>query len=189
MRFPNQIRSRLAHVFLLPVLFFSFASPAWSAAAEPAAAVQLAALAERYIDRYLELNPLEASQLTNDERYEDKFVNELTTGHRAAILKLNTDTLKALNRIAVKKLSAADRITHELLHYQLRINLEELQYDFYRTPVNQFYSMPVTLVQLASTEGAQPFHSVANYEHFLTRLDGFPVGILPFSYRGMLRHL
>jgi uncharacterized protein (DUF885 family) len=174
MRFPCQIQARLAQVILLPVLAFSLASPAWSAAVAPAASVQLAALAERYIDGYLELNPLEASQLTNDERYEDKFVNELTTGHRAAVLKLNTETLQALKRIDGKKLSAADRITHELLQYQLKTNLEELQFDFYRTPVNQFYSMPVTLVQLASTEGAQPFRSVANYEHFLTRLDGFP---------------
>jgi uncharacterized protein (DUF885 family) len=174
MRFPCQIRSRLAGVCLLPALVFSLAGPAWSAAAAPAASVQLAALAERYVDRYLELNPLEASQLTNDARYEDKFVNELTAGHRAAVRKLNTETLQALKRIAGKKLSAADRITHELLQYQLRTNLAELQFDFYRTPVNQFYSMPVTLVQLASTEGAQPFRSVANYEHFLTRLDGFP---------------
>lgn len=171
MHFSFRIKFQLATVSMLA---FFLAIPAWAKTVAPTASHQLNALAERYIDKYLELNPLDASQLTNEERYEDKFVNELTAGHRATVVKLNTETLKALNRIDLKQLNAAERITRDLLDYQLRTNLEEMHYDFYRTPINQFYSLPVTLVQLASTEGAQPFKTVANYEHFLTRLDGFP---------------
>ncbi|MES2049323.1 MAG: DUF885 domain-containing protein [Pseudomonadota bacterium] len=171
MHFPLQIKTQLATA---SILAFFLASPAHAKTVTPSASSQLSALAERYIDKVLELNPLDASQLTGEERYEDKFVNELTAGHRANVGKLNIDTLRALKRIDPKKLSAADRITRDLLDYQVRNNLEEMQYDFYRTPINQFYSMPVTLVQLASTEGAQAFKTVANYEHFLTRLDGFP---------------
>ena len=53
------------------------------------------------------------------------------------------------------------------------MKLEELRYDFYLTPFNQFYAVPLTLVQFASTEGSQPFRTVADYEAFLQRLDGF----------------
>jgi uncharacterized protein (DUF885 family) len=174
MHFPRQMRSRLVSCTLFPMLALFLANPGWSKTVAPSASAQLAALAERYTDRFLELNPLDASQLTNEERYEDKFVNDLTAAHRATVVKLNTDILQSLNKIDLKKLSAADRITRDLLDYQLHTNLEEMRHDFYRTPINQFYSMPLTLVQLASTEGAQPFKTVANYEHFLSRLDGFP---------------
>ncbi len=174
MHFPRQMRSPFTYVTIVPVLAFFLANPVWSKTVVPSASTQLTALADRYIDKFLELNPLDASELTNEERYEDKFVNELSAKHRANVVKLNTDTLKALDRIDLTKLNAADRITRDLLDYQLRTNLEEMQYDFYRTPINQFYSMPVTLVQLASTEGAQKFQTVANYEHFLKRLNGFP---------------
>lgn len=174
MHFPRQLQSPIAYVTMLPLLAFFLASPAYAKTAAPSAASQLTALTERYVDQFLALNPLDASELTNEERYEDKFVNELTAEHRAAVVKFNTATLKALNHINAEKLSAAERISRDLLDYQVRTNLEEMQHHFYRTPINQFYSMPLTLVQLASTEGAQRFHTVANYEHFLKRLDGFP---------------
>ena len=174
MFFLRQMRSHFISSALLPVFVLALANPVWAKTVTPSASSQLSSLAERYIDKVLELNPLDASQLTGEERYEDKFVNELTAEHRATLFKFNTETLQALNRIDSKKLTASDRITRDLLDYQVHTNLEEAQYDFYRTPINQFYSLPVTLVQLASTEGAQPFKTVANYEHFLTRLDGFP---------------
>jgi uncharacterized protein (DUF885 family) len=174
MHLSRQIRFRFFFSAISSLLALSLAAPVWSKTTLPSASIQLAALAERYTDKWLELNPLNASQLTSEERYEDKFVNDLTPEYRATVVRFNTEILQSLNKIDLKKLSAADRITRDLLDYQLHANLEEMRYDFYRTPIHQFYAMPVTLVQLASTQGAQPFRTVANYEHFLTRLGGFP---------------
>ena len=162
-------------VFLLGVVFLSVIESA--AAATPPPSEVLAALADRFIAARLDLNPIMAMSITGDARYEDKFVNDLTPEFRARQHALFTDTLNALKKIDTRRMSESDRLTRAVLEYQLRIGLESEAYDFYLTPLNQFWSMPLTLVQLASTKGAQPFRSVANFDHFLTRLEGFPAWV------------
>lgn len=155
----------------------------WWVTAQPAIAVegtpsaQLATLADRFIERRMDLNPLMATWITGEARYDDKFVNDLTPEFRAAERALYAETLAALSQIDPRGLAETDRITHAVLEYQVNMGLEATKYDFYLTPINQFNSMPLTLVQLASTKGAQPFRTVANYEHFLTRVDGFPAWV------------
>lgn len=146
-------------------------APSASSAAAPA--VQLAALADRYIDGVFELNPVLATWL-GESRYAGKFVDNLTPEFRLRERRLQEGTLAALNKIDVRQLTHADALTHQVLAYRASMRLEELQYDFHLTPFNQFYSVPLTLVQFASTAGAQPFRTVADYEAFLQRLAGFP---------------
>ena len=137
----------------------------------------LAALADQFIETRLDLDPFLGTWLTGDARYEDKFVNNLTPAFRAKERDLFTDTLSALRKIDVRGLSESDRLTRAVLEYQVSRGLEAAKYDFYLTPIHQFNSVPLTLVQLASTKGAQPFRTFANYEHFLTRVDGFPAWV------------
>ena len=136
-------------------------------------AEQLATLAERYLDESFALNPIAAAR-TGEERYYGMFVNTLTPSYRERERALQIDTLDALKKIDAQQLPEADRLTRAVLEYRATLRLEELQYDFYLTPLNQFYSLPVTLVEFASTEGAQPFRTVKHYEQFLQRMEGFP---------------
>jgi uncharacterized protein (DUF885 family) len=136
-------------------------------------AQQLAALAETYLNDSFALNPLQATR-TGEERYFGMFVNNLTPAYRDSERKLQLKTLAALKQIDAQSLTDADRITRAVLEYRATMRLEELQFDFNLTPINQFYSLPVSLVELASTEGAQPFRTVRHYELFLERLAGFP---------------
>ncbi len=149
----------------------SVAAPA-SAAATPSQA--LAALADRYIDSTFDLNPLQGTGATGDERYADKFVDNLTPAYRAREAAFLDDMSKALRKIDAGKLSASERITYEILEYQVATRKDAAKLDLYRTPFNQFYSLPLTMVQYASTKGAQPFRTVVQYEQFLRRLEGFP---------------
>lgn len=171
-----RIRHRMLSLLLLLVSLGAISQTLQAAASESPSAA-LAALADRFVETRLDLDPLMGTRITGEARYEDKFVNNLTPEHRANEQALFADTLKALNKIDARKLSDADRLTRALLEYQARIGLDGAKFDFFLTPVNQFYSMPLSLVQLASTKGAQPFRTVANYEHFLTRIDGFPAWV------------
>ena len=137
------------------------------------AAEQLAALGDRYLERGFELNPIGATR-TGEERYFGLFVNDLTPEHRARERALQTETLAALKTIDEKQLAPADQLTRSILEYRVTMRLAELQYDFDLMPLSQFRSLPVTLVQFASTEGAQPFRTVKHYEQFLQRLEGLP---------------
>jgi len=149
------------------------AQPVEAPSSSVSSAAQLAALAERYVDGMFELNPIMATWL-GDPRYAGKFVDNLTPEFRFRDRTLNEGTLEALKKIDARQLAPADELTHQVLAYRASMRLEELQYDFHLTPFSQFYSMPLTLVQFASTEGAQPFRTVADYEAFLQRLEGFP---------------
>ena len=165
---------------LLTVLFCTAMQFAVAATQRPAPVPPsdaLAALADHFIEARLDLNPIMAMSITGEARYEDKFVNDLTPEFRARQHALFTDTLNALKKIDTRRLSESDRLTRAVLEYQLRNGLDGETYEFYLTPLNQFWSMPLTLVQLASTKGAQPFRSVANFDHFLTRMDGFPAWV------------
>ena len=157
-------------------------APAHPTAAQPPAAqaggvlspsAQLAVLAEQYVERTFELNPI-AATWNGEARYAGKFVDNLTAAYRERDRALQTGILAALKKIDPQQLADADRVTFEVLAYQATMRLEALQYDFHLTPFNQFYSVPLTLIQFASTEAAQPFRTVADYDAFLQRLDGFP---------------
>ena len=171
----NILKSSTSVVFagLLAACATVPAPPPAASTTSPAASAQLATLAERYVDQGFELDPLSATRI-GDDRYAGRFVNTLTPAHREQERALQKETLEALSKIDVRQLSPADRLTHAVIEYRARMALEGLQYDFYLTPFNQFYSLPLTLVQFASTEGAQPFRTVAHYDQFLQRLDGFP---------------
>ncbi len=143
------------------------------AAADASPAAQLERLAERYIDQSFELNPVMATWV-GESRYAGQFVNNLTPAFRARDRQLQVETLEALNKIDPAQLSDSGRLTHAVLAYRAGLRLDEQQFDFHLTPFSQFYSLPLTLLQFASTEGAQPFRSVADYDAFLRRLAGFP---------------
>ena len=170
--FTTLSRSILAASLCLAVQTANAQAPA-AAAADASPAAQLEWLAERYIDQTFELNPVMATWV-GESRYAGQFVNNLTPAFRARERQLQVDTLEALNKIDAAQLSDSGRLTHAVLAYRAGLRLDEQQFDFHLTPFNQFFSMPLTLVQFASTEGAQPFRSVADYDAFLRRLAGLP---------------
>jgi uncharacterized protein (DUF885 family) len=164
---------RAATVALIAWLIPAGPVPAAETLAASGASERLAQLAEQYIESTFELNPVMATW-SGEARYADKFVNNLTPAFREREKTLQVQTLRSLEQFDPSTLSEADRLTFDVLKYRATMRLEESQYDFYLTPFNQFYSMPLTLVQFASTEGAQPFRTVADYDAFLKRMEGFP---------------
>lgn len=153
---------------------WTFAQTAIAAASSVSStSVDLATLGEKYIDAMFALNPLSATS-AGDARFHDLFVNELAPATRARDRQLQTETLAALRAIDAASLSQNDQLTHAVMSYRAQQRLSALQLDFHLTPINHFNSLPLTLVGLASTGGAQPFRTVADYDAFLKRLDGFP---------------
>ena len=151
--------------------FTSVSAQTTSAPSTPSAT--LAALGEKYVEETYALNPLAATS-AGDARFHDKFVNDLTPAVRERDRKLQSETLAALKAIDVAALSADDQLTHAVMMYRAQLRLDALALDFHLTPINHFFSLPLSLVSLARAEGAQPFKTVADYDAFLKRLDGFP---------------
>lgn len=142
----------------------------------------IAKLFDNYYEDRLKLYPLEAT-FNGDKRYN----GELQNDGSAAFQKKSHDffagyltKLKAFDR---DKLSDEDKLSYDILLYQLNTALEGQQLHIYYdvlnfahslyTPFNQMVSIPLTMGQLGSGTGAQPFKTVADYDNWLKRVSAF----------------
>jgi uncharacterized protein (DUF885 family) len=149
------------------------------AVALPAAAAdaRLAALAERYYDGYYALFPVVATENTGDPRFEAALEIDIAPAHRRRQQAFYKATLRELAGIDVRRLSADERLTHELLAYEARSRLALLRFPSHLLPLQQMDSLPSQLAEYASGNAAQPLQTLQQHEHFLRRLRGLPAWV------------
>ncbi|MBX7109192.1 MAG: DUF885 domain-containing protein [Chitinophagales bacterium] len=132
----------------------------------------LAPLLHQYYEDHLKLFPLEATQ-NGDYRYNDQLPNDMTAAFRnreKQMLQNYLDSLKTYDRAT---LSENDQMSYDVLEWELNISMERFSYPDDLMPINQFWSLPLTMGQLGSGTGNQPFKTVKDYENWLGRINGF----------------
>lgn len=122
-----------------------------------------------YQEERLKLFPLEATQ-AGDERYNDLYPNTLSDEYIAKVKAFFTKYKTALSNFKDDELSENDRISKELLAWECDINIEQWGLNEQLLPINQFTSPILSLGQLGSGSGAQPFKTVKDYNNWLKRL-------------------
>ncbi|MFP5437113.1 MAG: DUF885 domain-containing protein [Bacteroidia bacterium] len=133
---------------------------------------ELATLLEDYYQQRLKLFPLEATQ-AGDNRYNDLFPNTLTNEFHKQTEDFFTRYKDALTKFSDDELSENDRLSKEILLWTCENEIERLQFHEELIPFNQFSGVHLGMGQLASGSGAQPFKTVADYNNWLKRLDGY----------------
>jgi len=149
------------------------------AEAPPAAADAAAKLHALFDDHYqltLEMNPLMATY-NGDYRYNDQLENVNSPEYIEATRAMDEAFLARLLEIDRADLDYQDQLSYDLFRIQRELALEGNQFPFELQPVNQFYSLTSTFVQLGSGTGAQPFETVKDYEDFLSRADQFSINV------------
>lgn len=168
---PRRIDLRLlvlaAAVFAIVVL----TSPV--AAASDAA--RLAQLADDYFEQRLRFNSLGATEEVGDPRFEAELAIDIAPEHRAEQAASYRRFLQQLAALRVDSLKPADRLTHEVMKYDLSIRLEALSYPRHLMPVHQLEMVPVKLAGWAGGQSVQPFRTVRNYENYLKRIERLPL--------------
>ncbi|MGZ9244075.1 MAG: DUF885 family protein, partial [Candidatus Binatia bacterium] len=127
---------------------------------------------ENYFEAYLELFPLYATQI-GDHRYDHRLSNNLSAEHRSAQRQLYQETLEQLAAIERSVLAPAERLFHEVLDRSLRLRLEASRFPSHLLPVRQLGSLVIEFPLMGSGGGIHPFKTVADYDNFLQRIDGF----------------
>ncbi|MBL8513253.1 MAG: DUF885 domain-containing protein [Betaproteobacteria bacterium] len=148
--------------------------PVKPAAVKPNATARFHEIAERYFQDGLALNPLSGSQITGDEKYEDKLEVGITPEFKAkakALLVSTDRELKSVNRAALK---AADQVSYDLLKEEIRDRLEGMTFPSELMPIDQFGALPVYVAQFGSGQQIQPLKTVKNYQNYLKRLEVLP---------------
>jgi len=135
-------------------------------------AADLSALYNNYYEERMQLFPLEAT-VNGDNRYNDKLYVDFTDSYREKLrifYQKYKDSLSHYNR---GFLSDDQRVSYDIFAREMDMSLEGLkQVDNYM-PFNQFGGLPLSLAQLGSGDGAQPFVMVADYENWAKRMQAF----------------
>lgn len=125
-----------------------------------------------YWEENLQANPISAT-FNGDNRFNDRFGAITSAEDMALTRRLAEKYLARTAEFDPAGLPAEDRISYDLLRYQLQQSLEGLKFPSHLLPVNQMDSMHLLLAQLGSGRLAQPFDTVQDYDNWLARAAGF----------------
>jgi uncharacterized protein (DUF885 family) len=137
--------------------------------------VDLNGILNQYASDNYALNPLLATS-NNVHDYNDKLPIDIGEEHQQKVMALNTRYLDTLKTISYDSLTASEKLSVDILTYQLTISNEQLgnKYGFY-TPVDQFvFSFPQRFAVLGSGAGFIPFKDEKDYRNFISRMESFP---------------
>ena len=159
-----------AFIACAPALAAEQAAPASKqAAANPQAGKALNKLADEYYDAIARFDPVSASE-NGDNRFIDQIGMTISPQERAKQFARYKAFQKRLHAIKRAGLSPRDQTSYDILDYELATALRFEPFPEYLLPINQMDSMPVTLANYASGQGAQPLSSVADYRAYASRL-------------------
>ncbi|MEO8385266.1 MAG: DUF885 domain-containing protein [Betaproteobacteria bacterium] len=163
---PIKLLSQIVSIFAASLLtVHAFATT-------PATPEKMNQLYASYWDEYLEANPI-AATFNGDNRFNDRFGATTSNESRAKTKALAEKYLTQTALYDPATLKGEDRISYDLLRYQLQQTLDGLKFPSHLTPINQTGSLPLIFAQLGSGRLAQPFETVKDYDNWLARAGGF----------------
>ena len=129
-------------------------------------------LLEDYFQDNLELYMLNATYL-GDHRYNDSLPNYLSKSFEDKEKKFYRDYNKKLSRFSEETLSPEQILSKKILQWEIDIQSESFEFEKDLMPIDQMWSLNLTIGQLGSGSSAQPFNTLEDYENWLSRLDDF----------------
>jgi uncharacterized protein (DUF885 family) len=131
---------------------------------------QLKQLQSDYYLANVRFNPIGAT-FSGDNRFDDQLGMAIAPKQRAQQLARYRSFAKRLQAIDSAKLSRTDRISHEILDYELATAFSFAPFPDHFLPIDQMGSMPVVLANFASGKGSQPLITPKQYRAYLSRLN------------------
>ena len=125
-----------------------------------------------YYEEKMRLSPLDAT-VNGDSRYNDRLVADFADGYRDTLKNFYTRFSEGLSKFDRGSLSENDGLSYGILRWKLNTRIEGFKYPYYYIPFNQFYAVPLTLGQMGSGDGLQPFATVKDHEDWLKRAAAF----------------
>ena len=128
----------------------------------------LADLFKAFNEDSYKLYPVQATA-NGDLRYNDQLPVTFTDSYNKKVKSFNTKYLTELKKFDRKNLNANDKLSFDVFKYDREMALEGLTLKLNRMPSNQMNSFELTMGQLGSGTGAQPFKTVKDYDNWISR--------------------
>lgn len=125
-----------------------------------------------YFEDRIKLFPLEATAI-GDSRYNNLLPVDFSESYRDTLESFYTRYLNAIKAYDRDKLNANDRISYDIFKREMEISLDNFDFPDNYMPFNQFYALPLTMGQLGSGDGNQPFQTPHDYLNWLERVKKF----------------
>lgn len=127
-------------------------------------------LLDTYNEENYKLFPLNATY-AGEIKFNDQLPNNLTNEFSEKLNAYYTKTKANLAQFNDNELTENERLSKEVLTWECDVNLERLNFREDLMPINQFYSITLTIGQFAGGTSAQPFNTIQDYNNWLKRLD------------------
>ncbi len=133
-------------------------------------------LCRGYFEDKSALNPLDAT-VYGQNKYNGDFVFEMTDAHRKAQGDFYEKYEKALAAVDYAQLKDDEKISYDIIKWEVGIGKEMLKYPTNLIPVNQFTGTHLNMGMFAGGTSSQPFKTENDYRNFLKRMNKFSVWI------------
>jgi len=128
---------------------------------------------KEYNEGKLKLNPINAT-FAGDNRFNDQFPNTLSSDYQ---IKNNTFYKNYKSKLSIFKnvdLNESEQMSKAILDWDCYMALAQSSFkNDLLMPINQMWTINLTMGQLGSGSSAQPFKTVQDYKNWLSRLNGF----------------
>jgi uncharacterized protein (DUF885 family) len=131
---------------------------------------------DAYYKEKMRLYPLDAtSNGIND--YNDQLQIDISESFRDSVRRVLNRYQGIIEKTDTAKLDANEKISLAVFKWELAQSLTALNFNDHYMPLNQFWSLPLTLGQLASGDGNQPFKNAKDYDNWMKRVEKFPMWV------------
>lgn len=132
--------------------------------------------AEKFHAELFKNNPLWSTNI-GDNRFNDKLPNTISVAFLKKMHNFHTKYQKQLKTFDRESLNSSDRITYDVLNFEIKFELEKEKFHLEYIPFNQKAGLPLSFPSLGSGGSDQPFKTVKDYKNWLKRVDGFKIYI------------
>ena len=133
---------------------------------------ELAVLFENYYEERLKLFPLEGTAI-GDNRYNDLLPVDFCDSYRDSVKDFYNRYKVYLSKFNRETMDTQDKLSYDVFSHEMEINLEGLGFHENYIPFQQFWGLPLTMGQLGSGDGIQPFKTVKDYDNWISRAGKF----------------
>jgi uncharacterized protein (DUF885 family) len=133
---------------------------------------ELATLFNNYYKERLELFPLESTQ-NGDSILNDKMYIDFTESYRNKLKAFYSKHLAYLKSFDREYLNPNDKISFDIFKREMEMSIQGLSFHNNYIPFQQFWGLPLTMGQLGSGDGNQPFKTIKDYNDWLSRASVF----------------
>lgn len=134
--------------------------------------LEIAQVFENYYQESLKLYPLQATS-QGDLRYNDFLPNDLSDEFRTREKEFYTFYKSQLNNFPDQTLNENDLLSKKVLLWECDLSLKRLTFNEQYTPINQMWTLQLTIGQYAAGLSAQPFKTIKDYNNWLKRIDDY----------------